>query len=583
MQEILFNLKRLCSLCFLISIFCLCALFANAQSPLFVKSSASGSGDGSSWDNALGGYAGLQSAVATASMNGNPVYLAAGTYNVTAGNPLIVTPGKNYHIKGGYPVSATGTDTSGFNSTTNITTIDGTNATLHLFEESTINNGVTTENFSLTGLQINNFTATVGGAVMLINGPGTTNISYFINNCTFKGNSTSVDGGVFYFASAAIGGSSVINFQNDYFYNNSAADGGCLYLTTVYNSTTSNTGNFIINNCAFVGNSSVYSGGAIYLTTSHGWTITNTTFCSNKSVSNYQGGAIYMTTSFYNILSGCNFLNNTGGTQGGAIYATTAGATITSTLFAGNTVGGTTTDQYADIALLTPYPSATSFSIGSSYLQDPTTSDYTGESITLNSGNYYNDYSTITIPSGCPLTVANTLPIVLKNVYVTVSVNIPTLYWVTESEINSKDFVVERSTDNKTWTPVSTIAAAGNSSGLLNYHYTDNSEGLNGKIYYRIKMNDNGGNSKYSATVSALIGNNAGSYVLYPIPVKDNLSISGVSNTSTVFKIINTNGQVVYSFKGNTANISELANGIYFVQAIIDNNHVTYVGKIIKQ
>jgi hypothetical protein len=71
------------------------------------------------------------------------------------------------------------------------------------------------------------------------------------------------------------------------------------------------------------------------------------------------------------------------------------------------------------------------------------------------------------------------------------------LRWKTGSEINASHFIVERSNDGLQFTPVITVAAAGNSQVELAYLAEDPAP-LNGKSYYRLKMVDIDGQFEYS-------------------------------------------------------------------------------------
>jgi uncharacterized delta-60 repeat protein len=73
------------------------------------------------------------------------------------------------------------------------------------------------------------------------------------------------------------------------------------------------------------------------------------------------------------------------------------------------------------------------------------------------------------------------------------------LHWQTSAEKNTSKFVVERSADGLTFSPVGELAAAGNSAGS-NYHYSDR-QPLTGKSYYRLKMIDADNAFTYSKVV----------------------------------------------------------------------------------
>jgi hypothetical protein len=71
------------------------------------------------------------------------------------------------------------------------------------------------------------------------------------------------------------------------------------------------------------------------------------------------------------------------------------------------------------------------------------------------------------------------------------------LSWQTTSEINSRDFIVETSTDGRVFVALDTIAAAGNSSDTRNYTYLHRNPGP-GHHFYRLKQTDLDGKFVYS-------------------------------------------------------------------------------------
>jgi hypothetical protein len=71
------------------------------------------------------------------------------------------------------------------------------------------------------------------------------------------------------------------------------------------------------------------------------------------------------------------------------------------------------------------------------------------------------------------------------------------LSWQTTSEVNSRDFIVETSTDGRVFVALDTIAAAGNSSDTRNYAYLHRSPGP-GHHFYRLKQTDLDGKFVYS-------------------------------------------------------------------------------------
>ena len=74
------------------------------------------------------------------------------------------------------------------------------------------------------------------------------------------------------------------------------------------------------------------------------------------------------------------------------------------------------------------------------------------------------------------------------------------LYWKTSSEINSAYFIVERSVDGQTYSPVTKIFSSGSAGLGATYIATDNLP-ANGTNFYRLKMVDNDGSFEYSSIV----------------------------------------------------------------------------------
>lgn len=94
------------------------------------------------------------------------------------------------------------------------------------------------------------------------------------------------------------------------------------------------------------------------------------------------------------------------------------------------------------------------------------------------------------------------LPVELKYFRVTQKIKrINNLYWETASELNNDKFIIEISTNLKTWTIIGEIEGAGNSSSEIQYSFTDNSP-IGQISYYRLKQVDFDGKVKYSEIVS---------------------------------------------------------------------------------
>jgi hypothetical protein len=116
--------------------------------------------------------------------------------------------------------------------------------------------------------------------------------------------------------------------------------------------------------------------------------------------------------------------------------------------------------------------------------------------------------------------------------------------WSTSEETGAFRYELERSFDAANWNTISYITAAGNSSNLNNYSYTDRSMGSK-TAYYRVKQVDNDG--KYAYTAVRSIQSDAGAAGIKLVSMQNRLVLQfpqEVKNGVTV-RIISYNGQVV--------------------------------------
>ena len=77
--------------------------------------------------------------------------------------------------------------------------------------------------------------------------------------------------------------------------------------------------------------------------------------------------------------------------------------------------------------------------------------------------------------------------------------NAALIAWSTATEQNTDHFEIMRSTDDKNFTKITSVAAAGNSSVIHNYSYTDNAVPTNARyIYYFLSVVDKDGKKTLS-------------------------------------------------------------------------------------
>ncbi len=183
------------------------------------------------------------------------------------------------------------------------------------------------------------------------------------------------------------------------------------------------------------------------------------------------------------------------------------------------------------------------------------------------------------------------MPVKLETFTVSLLAADAKLDWVTSLEEGSRDFVIERSDDGKSYTAIGTVAAAGNSSQRNTYRFTDAGIGNSGKavVYYRLRNRDLDGKETVSKVLSLNLKPTAGLQVqLLGNPVQGDIRLSLNRTAATVsIKVHDAAGKVVRSqqvkSESGTLTISAagLAPGSYFLVA--ETNGASSVVKFIKQ
>ena len=179
------------------------------------------------------------------------------------------------------------------------------------------------------------------------------------------------------------------------------------------------------------------------------------------------------------------------------------------------------------------------------------------------------------------------LPVQFVDFNATPLINTTLLRWQTLEENNSKEFSIERSIDGHYWQTLANIPAAGNSSTLLKYNYTD-IRPANGINFYRIKQTDKDQHFIYSKTLAIQIKLTNASYKLYPNPAKGLLYIASTKKEfeQITISVIDVFGRLVLRKKSfleigvpTSIDISNIMSGEYFIK--INNGVETKVEKLV--
>jgi len=112
------------------------------------------------------------------------------------------------------------------------------------------------------------------------------------------------------------------------------------------------------------------------------------------------------------------------------------------------------------------------------------------------------------------------LPIELVSIEGTARSEGNLIEWATASERNSSHFIVERGTNASDFTPVGSVDAGGNSTGLRTYEFLDRNAPVE-LTYYRLRMVDRDMTEEFSPVVA--VRRSGRQAFIYPVPVDDAL------------------------------------------------------------
>jgi len=142
------------------------------------------------------------------------------------------------------------------------------------------------------------------------------------------------------------------------------------------------------------------------------------------------------------------------------------------------------------------------------------------------------------------------------------------LTWETANEINTKNFVIERSKDGTNYQAAGTVNAAGTGGGA--YNYNDPLK-FSGNMYYRLKMVDINGRFTYSPVI-VLKEMAENKVTVYPNPIDEMVTVDiGSKNLlNTIANIIDAKGGIVRKIRltavQTQVNTNGMPKGNYIIQ-----------------
>lgn len=184
------------------------------------------------------------------------------------------------------------------------------------------------------------------------------------------------------------------------------------------------------------------------------------------------------------------------------------------------------------------------------------------------------------------LTAAVFLPVTLTSFTGTLVNGNGELKWVTEEEVNSAFYEVERSLDGQSFATIGKVISTNSATGS-SYQYSDRTI-ASGKNYYRLKMVDIDGKFEYSHVI--ILNGSTGSvpYSVYPNPANGRIMVQyQPASKGAILRLVDMQGQLlkIYSLTiGSTQmqlNLSGMKPGTY--NLVINNGGEQKILRIQKQ
>jgi len=177
------------------------------------------------------------------------------------------------------------------------------------------------------------------------------------------------------------------------------------------------------------------------------------------------------------------------------------------------------------------------------------------------------------------------VPLKLLSINATLENKQTKVSWTTTNEINTKNFIVEKSRDAQSFAPIGTVDAKGNGTANNTYAFVD-ANPFDGVTYYRLKMFDKDGAYSYSPVVKVDVKGKS-VISIYPNPATDNLIVShpkAVAGSS--IQLLTADGRMVKQYTVSIGteqtylSMESIAKGNYVL--IFTNNTESMATKLVK-
>jgi hypothetical protein len=170
------------------------------------------------------------------------------------------------------------------------------------------------------------------------------------------------------------------------------------------------------------------------------------------------------------------------------------------------------------------------------------------------------------------------VPVTFSSIKATQQKTAIAVNWNVATQINTKQYVIEKSADGNNFTKAATVAVSGNT-----YNWIDENP-AKGNNYYRIMSVGVDGTTQYSQVVKVNIGTRGTGISVYPNPVTNNvigLQLNNLASGNYHVRLLNTVGQEMLTKTINHNGGSEaetmplnknIAKGSYYLELVSPDN-----------
>lgn len=140
-----------------------------------------------------------------------------------------------------------------------------------------------------------------------------------------------------------------------------------------------------------------------------------------------------------------------------------------------------------------------------------------------------------------------------------------------------KTFVIQRSQDNRSWSDIG-LQESGENTGARSFYFEDKKPEL-GENYYRLKWILINGKIEYSLSIMVIIASPGNNWVMYPVPVKDLLTLEyrGAEPIKGVINVFiqQSSGHILTRLRLSSLNrvikipVNNFGKGIYDIRIVV--------------